>query len=58
MVAAEASFVLQAHSSQGGGYGPLARSEDSARHKHLDVLPDALREKWRERGQNPYHFGR
>src|SRR3712207_5457979 len=42
MVAAEAPFFLQARRSKGRGYGPLARCEDGARHKYLDMLPDVF----------------
>ena len=55
MVAAEVPSLLEAHGSQSGGYGPLARGEDGARHEQLDMSPDALGEKWRERGQHLYH---
>src|SRR3712207_5360796 len=57
MVAAEAPFFLRARRSKGGGYGPLARREDGARHKYLDMLPDVFRAQWREQGQNPYPLG-
>jgi hypothetical protein len=58
MVATEPPFLPQAYRSQGGGYGPLARGEDRARKQQLDMLEDALGEKWRERGQHLYHRGR
>ncbi|HZB09273.1 MAG TPA: hypothetical protein VE525_09210 [Rubrobacter sp.] len=55
MVATEAPFLLRAHRSPGGGYGPLSRGEDCARQEQLDMLEDAFGEKWRERGQHLYY---
>jgi hypothetical protein len=58
VVAMEGLLLVQAHRSQGRTHRPIARSEDRTREQHLDMLEDALGEKWRERGQNPYHHGR
>ncbi len=58
MVAMELLVLVQAHRFQGRTHRPFARSEDRTRHKQLDMLEDAFGEKWRERGQNPYHHGR
>jgi hypothetical protein len=58
MVATEAPFLLQAHRSEGGGYGPPARGEDRARQERLGMVPDTLGEQWRKRCQRLYHRGR
>jgi hypothetical protein len=58
MVAMEGFPLIQTHRSQGRADGAFSRSEDRSRHKHLDMLEDALGEKWRKGGQNPYHHGR
>jgi hypothetical protein len=50
--------LIEAHGTQSRAHRPFARSEDRAREQHPDVLEDALGEKWRERGQDPYHLGR
>ncbi len=57
MVTMELLVLVQTHRTQGGADGTLARGEDRACQKHLDVLEDTLGEKWREGVQNPYHPG-
>jgi hypothetical protein len=48
MVAMEGLALIQTHCSQGRADGAFSRSEDRSRHKHLDMLEDALGEKWRK----------
>src|SRR5215208_3773748 len=43
VVAAELPFLLQAHSSQSGGYGPLSRRKDRTCEQQLNMLPDSFR---------------
>jgi hypothetical protein len=48
MVAAEPFLIVQAHRSEGGGYGSLAWGEDRTCEQQLNMLPDATGEQWRE----------
>jgi hypothetical protein len=54
----EISLLIEAHGAQSRAHRPFARSEDRAREQHLDMPEDTFGEKWRKRGQDPYHHGR
>jgi hypothetical protein len=42
MVAAELFLFVQAHRSEGGGYGSLAWGEDQSCEQQLNMLEDAI----------------